>query len=34
MKLHLFNVGGWFDWRDGILPSIALGLYQAAYVAR
>ena len=34
MKLHIFNVGGWFDWRDGILPSLALGLYQAAYVAR
>ncbi len=28
------NVSGWFTWSDIILPSLTLGLYYAAYVAR
>ena len=28
------NVSGWFTWSDIILPSLTLGLFYAAYVAR
>ena len=34
LRLHWFNVSGWFDSTDGVLPSLTLGLYYAAYVAR
>ena len=32
--LNMFNVSGWDTMRDKVLPSITLGLYYAAYVAR
>ncbi|MCB9519655.1 MAG: ABC transporter permease [Myxococcales bacterium] len=32
--LGLFRSGGWTGWPDSILPSISLGLYYTAYVAR
>ena len=28
------NVSGWFTWSDIILPSLTLGLFYAAYIAR
>lgn len=34
LKLGWFTAVGWDDWTDSILPSITLGLYYAAYVAR
>ncbi len=35
-SLHLgwFSAVGWYTWQDSILPSITLGLFYAAYVAR
>jgi len=32
--LNMFNVSGWDTLRDKVLPSVTLGLYYAAYVAR
>jgi oligopeptide transport system permease protein len=29
-----FRSGGWIGWRDSVLPSISLGLFYTAYVAR
>jgi oligopeptide transport system permease protein len=34
IKLKVFNVGGWYDRSDWVLPSLTLGLYYAAYIAR
>ncbi len=35
-SLHLgwFSAVGWYTWQDSILPSVTLGLFYAAYVAR
>ncbi len=35
-SLHLgwFSATGWYSWQDSILPSITLGLFYTAYVAR
>ncbi len=35
-SLHLgwFTAVGWYTWADSVLPSITLGLFYAAYVAR
>jgi len=32
--LGWFATGGWESWTDSILPSVALGMYFAAYIAR
>lgn len=32
--LGQFNASGWYTARDGVLPSITLGFYYAAYIAR
>ena len=32
--LGWFNSGGWTGWHDSILPSLSLGLFYTAYVAR
>ena len=32
--LGIFRSGGWMGWSDSILPSISLGLFYTAYVAR
>lgn len=32
--LGLFRSGGWVSWWDSILPSISLGMFYTAYVAR
>ena len=34
LKLGLFSVSGWFDWWDLVLPSLTLGMVNAAAVAR
>ncbi|MEM7383622.1 MAG: ABC transporter permease [Verrucomicrobiota bacterium] len=34
IKLNWFNVALWIDSTDWVLPSLTLGLYYAAYVAR
>lgn len=34
LKLNWFNASGWYDPHDWILPSVTLGLYYAAYIAR
>lgn len=34
LKLNLFNVAGWYGWSDRVLPSLTLGLYYSAYIAR
>jgi oligopeptide transport system permease protein len=34
LKLGWFRAVGWSSWTDSILPSITLGLYYAAYIAR
>lgn len=34
LKLNWFNVAGWYDADDWVLPSLTLGLIYAAYVAR
>ncbi len=34
LKLGWFRAGGWESWADSILPSITLGLFYAAYIAR
>lgn len=34
LGLNWFNVSGWDSARDKVLPSLTLGLYYAAYVAR
>lgn len=34
MNLEWFRPGGWDAWKDSILPSITLGLFYAAYIAR
>ncbi len=32
--LGIFRSGGWMGWWDSILPSISLGMFYTAYVAR
>ncbi len=34
LKLRWFNVGGWYDADDWVLPSLTLGLIYSAYIAR
>lgn len=34
LQLGWFTAVGWEKWTDSILPSVTLGLYYAAYVAR
>jgi oligopeptide transport system permease protein len=34
MNLNLVNSSGWFSFSDRILPSLTLGLYYTAYIAR
>lgn len=34
IKLGWFRAVGWETWQDSILPSITLGLFYAAYIAR
>ena len=34
MKLKWFNPSGWYDPADALLPSLTLGIYYAAYLAR
>ena len=34
MKLKWFNPSGWYDPADAVLPSLTLGIYYAAYLAR
>ena len=34
IKLGWFTAVGWETWQDSILPSVTLGLFYAAYVAR
>ncbi len=34
LKLEWFNVSGWFLLGDRVLPSLTLGIFYAAYVAR
>jgi oligopeptide transport system permease protein len=34
LKLHWFNVSGWHDADDWVLPALTLGLVQAAYIAQ
>ena len=33
-KLNLLPALGWYSWSDLILPSLTLGLFYAAYIAR
>jgi oligopeptide transport system permease protein len=34
LKLGWFNVAGWFEPRDAVVPSLTLGIVYAAYIAR
>ena len=34
IKLRWFNASGWYDASDWFLPSLTLGLFYAAYIAR
>ena len=34
LKWHVFNVAGWFEKTDWVLPSVTMGLIYAAYIAR
>lgn len=34
LKLRWFNVSGWFDETDWVLPALTLGLIYSAYIAR
>ncbi|MEM9481736.1 MAG: ABC transporter permease subunit [Verrucomicrobiota bacterium] len=34
INLNFFNASGWYDSTDWVLPSLTLGLYYAAYIAR
>lgn len=34
IRLRLFNVAGWYDSTDWVLPALTLGLYYSAYIAR
>lgn len=34
LKLRWFNVAGWFDTSDWVLPSLTLGIIYSAYIAR
>jgi oligopeptide transport system permease protein len=34
LGLGWFRTGGWESWSDSVLPSVALGVYYAAYIAR
>lgn len=34
LGLGWFSSSGWQSWKDSVLPSLSLGLYYAAYVAR
>jgi oligopeptide transport system permease protein len=34
LELGWFKPGGWTSFKDSILPSLTLGLYYAAYIAR
>jgi oligopeptide transport system permease protein len=34
LKLRWFNVSGWFDSSDWVLPALTLGIIYSAYIAR
>lgn len=34
IRLNWFNASGWYDASDWFLPSLTLGLFYAAYIAR
>ena len=34
LKWRLFNVAGWFEKTDWVLPAVTMGLIYAAYIAR
>lgn len=34
LKLRWFNVAGWFDASDWVLPALTLGIIYSAYIAR
>jgi oligopeptide transport system permease protein len=34
LKLHWFNVAGWYDTSDWVLPALTLGIIYAAYISR
>lgn len=34
LGLGWFSTGGWNTWTDSVLPSVALGMYFASYIAR
>lgn len=34
LKLRWFNVAGWFDSSDWVLPALTLGIVYSAYIAR
>lgn len=34
IRLNWFNASGWYDASDWFLPSLTLGLFHAAYIAR
>jgi oligopeptide transport system permease protein len=34
LKLRWFNVAGWFDSSDWVLPALTLGIIYSAYIAR
>jgi oligopeptide transport system permease protein len=34
MKLRWFNVSGWYDSTDWVLPAMTLGIIYSAYIAR
>jgi oligopeptide transport system permease protein len=34
LRLHWFRVMGWCGWRCKVLPSVTLGIIQAAFLAR
>lgn len=34
LHLRWFNVAGWYDWDDWVLPSMTLGIIYSAYIAR
>ena len=34
LRLEWFSAVGWQRWSDSVLPSVTLGLYYAAYIAR
>jgi oligopeptide transport system permease protein len=34
LKLRWFNVGGWYEATDWVLPAVTMGIIYAAYIAR